>query len=92
MVAHFKSEARGKAGEILGRIALETLLVHVDKTIRRTAPCVARFGRVRAPLAQSIHLLRQVDFLAALGFNDVPCADISPFFFVWTRIWPGNIG
>src|SRR5690606_28754255 len=63
-------EAGDQRGERRGRMALEAALVHVDETIGRPALPLQGRGGLGAPLAQARHLLRQVELLAALGFDD----------------------
>src|SRR4030065_506082 len=67
-------ERGNQALEVLGRVALETRLVHVHEAIGRPAPGLAGAGGILAPLAQPVHLLRQVEVGTGLPLDAPPPA------------------
>ena len=53
-----------------GLCCSKLVLIDIDEAVTRAILSRAGRRRVGAPLAQSRHLLRQVEFLAALGLDD----------------------
>lgn len=63
-------EGGGQAGEVLGWRTLKALLVHVEETVLGPPLHLARARGIPAPLLEPGHFLRQVNLLAAFGFDD----------------------